>query len=942
MISVRSIFCIACAVFLALSHSAGIADAIGSSSSHTTTLIIPTAGNSKLADLSVDIFAALLPDSETSSLQLVYTDNSKLARELMQEHPDYIIAGLPQFSDIRDSFSWVGPMYSLRSVVIVGDENEKSIRITQPSDLSEYRVGILTYDNTAGIVSEFVSPNRIVGAQTLPDLFTLLASEQIDVIVTEHLHVAEYLTDHYALGDYEFIFFLPPVPHYYAFAGDTNPAIIASYQSALDTIKTTPNDGDVRYTQYEEIVSKNFLPSTFRSSHYVLIFSLYDASTPRITKILDGMSSIFSSTSNIRYNFESLCMDCLPFDSSVDTTAYVTLIAEAAMSHHHGVTPDAIISIGLEAFHAAQHYASLHDSTIPIIYGMAAPGDYRNKESSGILWTYAIGKIISLAKQTHPGRDVIYVISSQDRSNQLILEKIRDIDALDSKSIFYYAPYDLSLEDLIQDINAHSNAIVLLNDYRFYDGPRPFYLTAENMHRLTSSISAPVYTLTDVFNHNAGVVEAYEISMERVGELLGIMTSRVLFGEEISNIPTYIYSPLTPRQETTSPIPTPKDLLALLGPYFSFTILLLLCLLAIAGIWLSIQRKIFHTLDDMRKSQKILERRIGAMPVAIAVFPLDSDEHIFINEAMNQVIDSGFTYYISASYEEFSKIKNSVAQNKETYKEERESDTGKQIFQFNVHPIHDSMGSVQLIMIQAIDVTKTRTKERETSAALMRLDQFVERNVAGVAFFQPIYDEDDKLRSGVYHKVNREFCELMHLYSEDLLGKELGGFLIRKDILELFSTLTDTSPPVRFSYFQSEDDGQFLSAFVFKIGINSPLFCLSLTDETEYYYHRLIEISATQKLEAMLKELAILNDQIRNPLTVILCSLEADTIHAQSDFNVHINNINTAIDLLDRRFLIVDSLRARIKEKEHMRSDHVVIEFDSSNSHDSISTKEDF
>jgi len=76
-------------------------------------------------------------------------------------------------------------------------------------------------------------------------------------------------------------------------------------------------------------------------------------------------------------------------------------------------------------------------------------------------------------------------------------------------------------------------------------------------------------------------------------------------------------------------------------------------------------------------------------------------------------------------------------------------------------------------------------------------------------------------------------------------------------------------------------------------------------------------------------------------LTVILCSLEVDTIHAHADFKVQIHNINTAIDQLDRRFLVVDSLRARIKEKEHMRTGHAIIEFVSASSYEAISAKED-
>jgi len=924
MITLRSAFDTLCVFLLVLTIlcSVSVASAIYPSPSYTNTLILPVVGSPQLSDLSIDIFKAISPDPQSSSFQFIDTDNSESAIKLIQQYPDFVIAGLPKSPEILNSFSWVGPIYHLRPVVIAELENEKDIRVTQASDLSNYRVGVLEYDNTAGIVSEFAHANNIVSARTLPDLFALLTSQAVDVIVTEHLNVSDYLKEHYALESYEFLFFLPPVYYYYALSGDTDPAIIVAYQKALDNLKTIPSNNDARYTQYEAIVSKHFLPSTFRSSYYVLVFSSSGEYIPRTANILTGMDRTLTLASNIRYNFQNLCRECLPSDSSdAEIAIHAVSVAENAISHYGNIVPDAIISIDFESLYAAQHFALLQKSTIPIIYGMAAPGSYRSEGSVGILWTYEIEKTIALAQQMHPGRDVFYVISSKNRTNQLILEKIKEIETLNSDLTFHYAPYDLNLAELIADINSYDGAIVLLNDYSFSDGYRSFYLTTDDVLRLTNSISAPVYTLTDVYSSKyTGVVGGYETSMTRVGEMFGTLTSRVLFGEEISDISTIIYRPLQPTIHTAS-----IQTFSISRDLFYTLALLAVSLLVISSIFIFIQRKIYHAQADMRKTQKILEKTIEFMPVAVVVLAPYTDGHIYINEAMKKVIDSGLTYYIDENYEVFLEIKNNVMENGEIYEGEKETETGKHVFQFYVSPIRDSMGNIQFVMIQVIDVTETRAKERETHAALVRLDQFIERDVDAVAFVQPIYDENGKIRSGQYYKVNKEFCELMDLRSDDIIGKEMSGFFVGNDFLELLHMVTDKTPPVRFT-FESESEGQYLSGFIFEVGINSSLFCLHLTDETEYYYHNLIEKSATQRLEAMLTELAILNDQIRNPLTVILCSLETDIIHAQAEFETQITNINTAIDLLDRRFLIVDSLRARIKEKEQerMRDEHVI------------------
>ena len=967
MISTQLIFNVVGASFLALCLlcSVSVADEIHSLPSlDAYTCIFPEESDSGVTVTSTEILKTLLSSQGDASLQFLHTTNTASALELIAEHPEYIIAGIPKLPKMGEFFAWVGPIYTLNPIVIA--EREKNIDLTTPSDLSKYRVGVLEHDTTAHIALELLTVGRIITVQTYSDLFALLSEKHIDIIVTEHLHATEYLKKNHKLENYEITSFLSPVPYYYAFPKNTDPTLITSYQNMFNDLEIRSHANITAYAEEQGIISSTSYLSTFSRSYYVLILSSYSETNPETKKHLNGIDTIFGPDPRIRYTFDSLYLERMPTGSDIsaaDMNAYLNLTSEAAFMRHRDTIPDAIITIGTQAYYAAQHYTSSHGLEIPIIYDMVAPAYRENGEKTGVLRTYAVSEAIDLAKKIHPNRDEIYVICSQKAESQLILEKIREIAPKDKEYTFFYAPYDLTLEELIEDIEAHTDAIILLIDYNFHDTSQSFYLTGEDVSKLTEKISAPVYTLTDAYNsEHTGIVGGYQTSMERVGELLGVQTSRILFGEQTSEIPTYVYHSSQPiiyerafEQYFGEKSELPHNAIVIsssipniqLSISLSFLIAsVLLSLLAIAGILFFMQRKLAIAHSALKENQEFLEEIIDSMPIAVAVIDPHTDQCLLMNEAMNQIIDLGFTYYIDNIYKNFKKIKNNIMLSGEAYEEEKECTTelGKQMFQFHVNPIRNIEGSIQFIMIQCIDVTAARKKEQEARIALDRLHRFIEQNVAAILFLKPVYNEDGEIRTAQYYIANKAFYELTHLIPENVLEKELQEDFLNEYIKEAYSLLTNEASAVPFNLFQSEFYDFIASGFVFMAGTDSSYLCIHLTDETEYHHHYLAEQLGAQKLEAVLMELAVLNDQIRNPLTVILCSLEADTIHARSDFEVEINKVDAAIDQLDRRFLVTESLHSHIREKEKVRGSSVMTkeETDYFNEHVLSSLEEEY
>ena len=921
------------------------------------TCVIPTVDASIEADISLHILTTLVSDSDLSPLKLRYTTNYNSALQLVAQHPEYIIVGIPKLPEVEDSFVWVGPIYSLHPAVFV--ERRKDIQIQSPFDLSTYRVGTLEQDTAAHIALKRADVVQILDAQNYQDLFSLFSSQYCDVIVAEYFGAAEYLKENNTFDEYEVISFLPSVSYYYAFSKDTDPTRIVSYQNGLDSLKASSGLKNGNSTQYDELISKSSHPSLFHSSYYVLILSSYGESLLETAKVLNGIESVFNSDSFIRYSFDSLYLEHLPRASSTSDTeidAYIALASEAVFMRFADAPPDAIITIGSLAYDEARRYMFSSDLEIPIISDIAAP-EYRvGEEKTGVLRKYSVLETINLANRLHPSSDEFYVICGHERDDQLILEEIKEIASLEKGYSFSYAPYDISLEDLIQDINAHGSVIVLLIHYDFYSEIQSFYLTHDDVSQLTSKISAPVYTLTNAYSETStGIVGGYEISLDRIGEILGVQTSLVLFGEQVRNIPTYIYHPFQPTiyaksferhseirdrlPDNTLIIPSPPQNVHLPTYIFSLITFALMSLLITAVILLFMQRKLAAAHGELIEHKEFLKSIIDSMPVAVAVVHPDTNECILMNEAMNQIIISCFpdSNNVDSEYAIFQEIKNHITLGGEAYEGEKECDTGvgKKIFQFYVHPIQNIDSSLQFVLLQIIDVTDVRVKEQEARVALDRFERFIEQNVAAILFLRPVYNEDGELVTAQYHMVNKAFCELMHLrieYIEDVLEEKLQETFVNDDFLDVYRFLINEASIVQFRNFQVKNYDFVAAGFVFTAGNNPPYLCLHFTDEAEYYYHYRIEQYAIQKLEAVLTELAVLNDQIRNPLTVILCSLEFGIVQARADFETQIGIIDSVINQLDRRFLVNESLHAHICEKEQLRGSSIMAEQVSSGS----------
>lgn len=142
-------------------------------------------------------------------------------------------------TEARDSlFKWVGPVSSF-SVILMGKANgADSIVISDLSELSKYKVGVIRSDAGEQILlDKGVSARTMVQSIALQDMMEKLNKGKVDIVCTSDKSL-EKLREN-SSGNYYKIITIDHINDYFAFSKDIPDALIKEFQTALDAIDTT-------------------------------------------------------------------------------------------------------------------------------------------------------------------------------------------------------------------------------------------------------------------------------------------------------------------------------------------------------------------------------------------------------------------------------------------------------------------------------------------------------------------------------------------------------------------------------------------------------------------------------------------------------------------------------------------------------------------------------
>lgn len=210
--------------------------------------------------------------------------------------------------------------------------------------------------------------------------------------------------------------------------------------------------------------------------------------------------------------------------------------------------------------------------------------------------------------------------------------------------------------------------------------------------------------------------------------------------------------------------------------------------------------------------------------------------------------------------------------------------------------------------------------ERELRVSEDRYQQLFSTMTNGFALHKIILDTDGKAVDFQYLEVNPAYEKLVGRSSAELVGHTVLEVMPHypKDAIERCGTTVSTGEPDQFEIYV-KDVGKYFDIYAFSP--DKIFFASMVTDITDIVQLRKDQKENLEQIEKNLEQLAILNDEIRNPLALIvgLADLQGgeylDQILEQADV------INKLINRLDQRWLESSKIHEFLRTHMNFYSD---------------------
>ncbi len=197
----------------------------------------------KVTGIAIDILAKMLKNVKSSqTVADVKLTSWARAYSIAQKKKNAVVFTTTRTEKREKMFKWVGPI-DVNQVVAIAPKS-KSIKISSATDLNKYKVGAIFKDVGESVLKSSgikkIQSTKGLNARDL-SLKKLMAGK-IDIFSISKSLVVDVPSIGFKKDDYEVVYVLNESSLSYAFNKDTDDALIAKFQKALDALKA---DGTV-------------------------------------------------------------------------------------------------------------------------------------------------------------------------------------------------------------------------------------------------------------------------------------------------------------------------------------------------------------------------------------------------------------------------------------------------------------------------------------------------------------------------------------------------------------------------------------------------------------------------------------------------------------------------------------------------------------------------
>ncbi|MBP2134157.1 PAS domain S-box-containing protein [Methanomicrobium sp. W14] len=224
------------------------------------------------------------------------------------------------------------------------------------------------------------------------------------------------------------------------------------------------------------------------------------------------------------------------------------------------------------------------------------------------------------------------------------------------------------------------------------------------------------------------------------------------------------------------------------------------------------------------------------------------------------------------------------------------------------YPVYDNSGNIKGAVESVLDVTSVKETERALRESEKQYKDLFTTMTNAFALHEIITGKDGNPVDYRYLNVNPAFEKMTGLCAEKIQGKTFLEIFPRgrKEIIERYGRVAKTGKSENFS-----DYNPALRQY-HKIHVYSPgkdQFAAIYTDITDLVELKHEQKIAIDQLNRNFEELAILNDEIRNPLQTILGYIDLGNFIYYNEVMEQIKAIDRLVNRLDKRWLESEKIR---------------------------------
>ncbi|WP_317137666.1 PAS domain-containing protein [Methanochimaera problematica] len=241
------------------------------------------------------------------------------------------------------------------------------------------------------------------------------------------------------------------------------------------------------------------------------------------------------------------------------------------------------------------------------------------------------------------------------------------------------------------------------------------------------------------------------------------------------------------------------------------------------------------------------------------------------------------------------------------YIEEKTKSSGRSV-KVAAYPVFNDEGEVVGAVESLLDITKRKNAEKALEISEKQYKELFSTMTNGFVLNKVITDSEDNPVDYQFIEVNPAFEQMTGLKAEDIIGKNFLEIFpnCRRDLVERYGRIALSGVSEEFTDYNPFFKKHY---HIYSYSPKKGFFAIILSDITDLVLLKKQQRESLEQINKNFEQLAILNDEIRNPLQAIMGYIMLEDFKYSEKVISQIEIIDKLVNRLDQRWLESEKIR---------------------------------